>query len=456
METPEILVIDDEEDMLRSYEKLLSREGFVVRPYSDARKALADLSKGDGAVLVLCDMKMPGMDGMTFLALARQRHPHLPVIMVTGFGTVDSALEAVRLGAFDFVEKPFSRSKLVGSVRAALKELQPAPANGDVAGFDDMIGKHPAMRRVFELIERVAFSNANVLVTGESGVGKELVARSIHRRSLRRNRPLIPINCSALPEPLFESELFGYEKGAFTGAFQSKPGLVELANGGTLFLDELCEMAPGLQVKLLRLLEDRKLRRVGGQSEIPVDVRLVSATNREIKTIVTTGRLREDLLYRVNTIHINVPPLRERVDDIPLLAGHFLENLDGKYGRGVSSFSEQAMDCMRHYAWPGNVRELQNTIERAYYLSNPPKIEVDDLPQAVTAGRAEALKRDWDRMEFHAAKEQALEEFERGYLSRHLELAGWNISEAARRCGVDRRTLHRLINRYGLKPGPDS
>ncbi len=453
METPEILVIDDEQDMLRSYEKLLVREGFRVRAYADARKALEDLSKGNAAMLVLCDMKMPGMDGMTFLGLAKQRHPHLPVIMVTGFGTVDSALEAVRNGAFDFIEKPFSRAKLVAAVHAAMKELQPTPVNDDAPGFDDMIGKHPGMRRVFELIERVAFSNANVMITGESGVGKELVARSIHRRSLRRNRPLIPINCSALPEPLFESELFGYEKGAFTGAFQSKPGLVELANGGTLFLDELCEMAPGLQVKLLRLLEDRKLRRVGGQSEVPVDVRLVSATNRDIRTIVTTGRLREDLLYRVNTIHIHVPPLRERAEDIPLLARHFLGNLDTKYGRGVSAFSAPALDSMLHYGWPGNVRELQNTIERAYYLSNPPTIEIDDLPQAVTVGRSEVLKRDWDRLEFHAAKELALEEFERAYLTRHLELAGWNISEAARRCGVDRRTLHRLINRYDLKPG---
>jgi two-component system response regulator AtoC len=455
MEMPELLVIDDEPEMLRSYEKLLAREGFHVRTFSDAEKALAALSNGSSVNLVLCDMKMPGMDGLAFLSIARERHPHVPVIMVTGYGTVESALEAVRRGAFDFIEKPFTRQKLLGAVREAMDEIRPGQADATgSSGFDEMIGQHPKMRRMFDLINRISFGNANVLITGESGVGKELVARSIHKRSMRRNRQLIPINCSALPESLFESELFGYEKGAFTGAFQSKPGLVELANGGTLFLDELCEMAPGLQAKLLRVLEERHVRRIGGKTEIPVDIRVVSATNRDIQSIVSEGKLREDLLYRVNTIQVHIPPLRERDGDIPTLARHFLESLNAKYGRDISRFDEEAIALLCGYAWPGNVRELQNTIERAYYLANPPAVRVADLPQEIAAAGGGHTQPHWHDLEFHAAKEQAVERFEREYLSYHLDRTDWNVSEAARVCGVDRRTLHRLIKRYDL--GPDS
>jgi transcriptional regulator with PAS, ATPase and Fis domain len=296
----------------------------------------------------------------------------------------------------------------------------------------------------------VASGNANVLITGESGVGKELVARSIHNHSLRRNRPLIPINCSALPDTLFESELFGYEKGAFTGAFQSKPGLVELANGGTLFLDEVCEMSQPLQAKLLRMLEDRKIRRIGGEKEIRVDLRIVTATNRVVDDMLASGALREDFFYRINTFNIHVPPLRQRLDDIPLLAKYFLQQLEEKYSRGIDTFDSEAMAAMRRYPWPGNVRELQNVIERTYYLANPVAIRGTDFPTYVTARPTTDHREEWESLSYKEAKDMAIEEFEQEYLVFHLERNDWNISKTAEKCGIDRRTIHRLINRFEL------
>jgi transcriptional regulator with PAS, ATPase and Fis domain len=314
-----------------------------------------------------------------------------------------------------------------------------------------MVGKSEPMLKIFEMIRKVSYGNANILITGESGVGKELIARSVHKHSLRRNHPIIPINCGALPEQLFESELFGYEKGAFTGAFQSKPGLVELANGGTLFLDEICEMPHSLQVKMLRMLEERNLRRIGGQKEITVNIRVVSATNRDLEKAFQNGWLREDFFYRINTIQIHVPPLREREIDYPLLINHFLEGLERKYNRGISGIDPQAMNIIQSYQWPGNVRELQNTIERSYYLASPPYIRMRDLPSSISGNQLNLPERNLKELSYHEAKEQVLEDFEKNYLKIQLIKHDWNISKTADACGIDRRTIHRLINKYNLK-----
>ena len=452
MDKAELLVIDDEAEMLVSYKKILAREGYQVQTFQEAERALARLSKSHAFSLAICDLKMPGMDGMAFLSAVKERHPYLPVIMVTGYGALETAFEAVKGGAFDFIEKPFSSKKLLHSIDKALLEIVPPQTNGDGSNeFDGMVGQHPEMLRVFELILRISYGNANVLITGESGVGKELVARSIHKHSLRRNRPLIPINCGALPNDLFESELFGYERGAFTGAFQSKPGLVELANGGTLFLDEICEMSQGMQVKLLRMLEERMIRRVGGKKEIPVDVRIVTATNRNVAELLESGMLREDFYYRINTIEVHIPPLQDRVEDVPLLARHFLRTFNLKHDRGIKDFDAAALQAMARYSWPGNVRELQNVIERTYYLANPPSIRYGDLPTYLTSHEGSVDEQaSWKELPYREAKDQAIEAFEREYLTYHLAKSGRNISQAASECGVDRRTLHRLINRYHL------
>jgi two-component system, NtrC family, response regulator HydG len=452
MGNPEILVVDDEPEMLVSYKKILNRAGYKIATADTAEAALTRLRSDNKFSLVICDLKMPGMDGLQFLSVLKEQFPHMPFIMVTGFGTMEIGIEAVKKGSFDFIEKPFSSQKLLNSVEEALKHIIPAdPMEENEDGFDNIIGKSAQMMRIFEMVKKVAYGDANLLVTGESGVGKELIARSVHKHSLRRNHPLIPINCGALPEQLFESELFGYEKGAFTGAFQSKPGLVELANGGTLFLDEICEMPQNLQVKMLRMLEERKIRRIGGQKENSVNIRIVSATNRNPETALNQGWLREDFFYRINTIQIHIPPLRERVEDIPLLVQHFLSDFERKYDRKIKGIQDKASEIIRNYQWPGNVRELQNVIERTYYLATPPDIKASDLPSYLNSDRQNGESVNWMDLSYKDAKEKTLENFEKNYLLVQLKKNDWNISRTADSCGIDRRTIHRLINKYDLK-----
>ena len=454
MENLEILVVDDEPEMLVSYRKILNRAGYKIATADSAETALSKLQNSDKFSLVICDLKMPGMDGLQFLSLLKEKFPHMPFIMVTGFGTMEIGIEAVKKGSFDFIEKPFTSQKLLKSIEEALAHIIPDnQLEEDVDGFDNIVGKSSQMMKIFELVKKVSYGNANLLITGESGVGKELIARSIHKHSLRRNHPLIPINCGALPEQLFESELFGYEKGAFTGAFQSKPGLVELANGGTLFLDEICEMPQNLQVKMLRMLEERKIRRIGGQKESSVNVRIVSATNRNLETALTQGWLREDFFYRINTIQIHIPPLRERVEDIPLLVQHFLNEFERRYDRKILGIQDNAAEIIENYQWPGNVRELQNVIERTYYLATPPVIKVNDLPSYLIDNRQNGGAEDWMNLSYKEAKDQVLENFEKNYLLIQLKKNDWNISRTADSCGIDRRTIHRLINKYELKLG---
>lgn len=448
----EILVVDDEQEMLVSYQKILNKAGYETHTAQNADEALQKLEDYDKYSLIVSDLKMPGIDGIEFLTVLKENHPHIPIIMVTGFGTMETGVEAVKKGAFDFIEKPFSSKKLLKSIDDALKQIMPPQLdNGVSEGLDNIVGKSEAMQQVFEMIKKVSIGNANILITGESGVGKELVARSVHKNSLRRNHPIIPINCGALPEQLFESELFGYEKGAFTGAFQSKPGLVELANGGTLFLDEICELPHNLQVKLLRMLEERKIRRIGGQKENAVNIRVVSATNRDIDQAIEKSWLREDFFYRINTIQISIPPLKERLEDLSLLINHFLKELDEKYGRNIRDIESPALNIMQSYQWPGNVRELQNVIERTYYLASPPIIRVNDLPSYLYQRNNQKQEFNFDILSYRDAKEKVLEKFEHDYLKTQLMKYDWNISRTADACGIDRRTIHRLIRKYNLK-----
>ncbi len=451
-ENLEILVIDDEKEMLVSYQKILTRAGYQVIGTLRAEDAIKKLETDHKISLIICDLKMPGMDGIEFMGVLKENYPHIPLIMVTGYGTLEIGIEAVKNGAFDFIEKPFSSQKLLSSIQNALKQIVPVQDQEQLTkGFDNIVGTSQSMQNIYDMIRKVSYGNANILITGESGVGKELVARSVHKHSLRRNHPIIPINCGAFPEGLFESELFGYEKGAFTGAFQSKPGLVELANGGTLFLDEICEMPQNLQVKLLRMLEERKIRRIGGQKEIPVNIRVVSATNRHLDRALQEGWLRKDLFYRINTIQIQIPPLRERDEDIPLIIHHFIEGLERKYDRKITQIQPDTLEILKSYDWPGNVRELQNVIERSFYLASPPSIATGDLPSYLAKMHQTKLPETWKSMNYKEAKEQILEGFERKYLQFQLAKHNWNISRTADSCGIDRRTIHRLVKKYKLK-----
>jgi len=384
-----ILIVDDEKNYLLILEDLLSGEGYQVVTAESAEKGLEIVVEYD-LDAVITDMKMPGMDGMAFLERIHIQNPDLPIIMMTAYGSVEKAVEAMRKGAFDYILKPFKNEELKLTVRKAIdhhllvrrnryltRELQ------ERYQFGKIIGKSASMQRIYQLIEKVAPSKATVLITGESGTGKELIARAIHFNSPRRDLPFISVNCGALPETLLESELFGHERGAFSGAVNLRKGRFELAHEGTLFLDEISEMSPPLQVKLLRVLQEMEFERVGGSQTLRVDVRMVAASNRILKEEVAQRRFRSDLYYRLNVVHVHLPPLRDRTDDIPLLVNHFLAKYSQEGGRSLIIIEPEALRCLLEYSWPGNVRELENVIERAVILSNGERIMVKDLPQEV-------------------------------------------------------------------------
>lgn len=387
MET--LLIVDDEKNYLLVLEDLLSEAGYHVMTADSGSKGL-ELALSNDLDVLITDMKMPGLDGMTLLERVHSEKADLPVIMMTAFGSVEKAVEAMRKGAFDYILKPFKNEELKLTIRKACEHHQLLRRNRyltqelqDRYQFSNIIGKSAAMQRVYELIEKVAPAKATVLITGESGTGKELIARAIHFNSPRRDLPFITVNCGALPETLLESELFGHEKGSFSGAISQRKGRFELAHEGTLFLDEITEMSPPLQVKLLRVLQEMEFERVGGSTTLRVDVRVVAASNRNLKEEVAAGRFRSDLFYRLNVVHVLMPPLRDRTDDIPLLVNHFL----AKYGKGAGkpkiSIDTDALRCLMNYSWPGNVRELENAIERAAILANGDRIEVRDLPSEI-------------------------------------------------------------------------
>ncbi|MBD3224664.1 MAG: response regulator [Caldithrix sp.] len=449
-----LLVIDDEQDMLDSLNKILKKHGqFDIQLINDGKKALQLITQGhyDG---IICDLKMPEISGLDLLKKAGEAQPEAFFIMISGYGTIESSVEAMRLGASDFIEKPFSSKKLLSTLDAALQRHQPDKPKGSKTdnvelSFPDIIFKSQKMKNVLDMVMKVAVGEANIMITGESGTGKELIARNIHRLSRRTTSSFIPVNCAALPANLFESELFGHEKGAFTGASRTKPGLVEFADNGTFFLDEIGDLSLGLQVKLLRMLEERKIRRIGGQKEIPVNIRVISATNRDLENMVSENRFRQELLYRLNTINVHIPPLRERPEDIIVLAEHTLDDLVNREGKNIVSLSEEAMSALMKYHWPGNVRELQNMITRAYYMAQNAEIKLKDLPQMLYQ-QTEFLSENILELCYKDAKDKVMENFEQYYISHLLKKHKGNISKAAEQCGIDRRTIHRLIKKYDI------
>jgi two-component system response regulator HydG len=389
-QSPVVLIVDDEAHIRESLEKTLVKEGWLVVQAASGQEGLDQLRKQPINVAV-CDLRMPITDGIQFLKAAQVMSPETAVIVMTGYGTVQTAVEAVKLGAFDFIEKPFKRLELIKSVRMAIerqtllfenKRLREELEN-EAAGPRSVIGSSRAMRQVIELVNQVAESTATILIEGESGTGKEVIANAIHFRSARKDRPFVKVSCAALPETLLEAELFGYEKGAFTGAAGRKVGRFELADTGTLFMDEVGEIPPSMQVKLLRVLQEGEFERLGGTKTLRVDVRLVAATNRRLAELVKEGKFREDLYYRLNVITVAIPTLRERPEDIPILADHFIRRYAQRNHRTIAGMTKEAMEQLVTYSWPGNVRELENTIERAIVLSRERMIGVDALPPTV-------------------------------------------------------------------------
>lgn len=458
MANEQILVVDDELDLALSCQRLLSSKGYETSVASNAEEA-AQLIQDSEPDLVIADLKMPGMSGMELLEQIKELHPDVQVVMMTAYSTVEDAVEAMRLGAYDFVAKPFTPDHLTVVVEKALAEQVLREENRSLReqlsrhySFDNIIGRSPAMSQIFDAIRKVADTNINVLITGASGTGKELIARSIHANSRRGSRSFVALNCGALPEHLVESEIFGYERGAFTGAARPKPGLLESAHGGTFFMDEVGELPASLQVKFLRVLQDGKFRRLGSTQEREVDIRVICASNQELERLVDTGKFREDLYYRVNTFTIAIPPLRQRRDDIPLLANHFLAKYREENEIAITGIEPDAMDLLCSHEWKGNVRELEHVIERAMVLANGEKITVAELPQSlqsVPVGQT-ATPQQYMDLPFKEAKAHLVEDFERRYIGEVLRKYQGNISRAAWHSGIDRRSLHRLLAKYGM------
>ena len=453
-----VLIVDDEPDVVSNWARLLERDGYGCLTATDGERALA-LLEAERPDVVVTDLHMPRTDGMAVLRRAVEIDPDAVVVMITGHGTVPSAVEAMREGAFDYLLKPLpsndalrlvvergvEKRRLVEENRRLRESLSPQ------VGFDKLIGQSPAMLAVFDLVRKAARAEANILIQGESGTGKELVARAIHANSPRAPEVFVPVDCAALPEHLLESELFGHERGAFTGAERTKPGMFEVADRGTLFLDEVGELPLALQAKLLRALQEREIRRVGGTKLIPVDVRLVAATNRDLAESVRKREFREDLFYRVNVILIALPPLRERTGDVPLLAYHFL----GRYGRNrerpLEGIDADALAVLEAYGWPGNIRELQNVVERACALADGPALRLRDVPEHVRGRGRPAPAVPGKDLPLREARETWLRVFTQEYLTDLLRRHAGNISQAAKTAGVDRKTLHRLLAKFDIK-----
>jgi DNA-binding NtrC family response regulator len=443
-----VLVVDDEPAMREMLVSLLEEEGIRARPAASADEALECTRESDFDAVV-SDIRMPGRDGIALLAELRQARPETPVILMTAFGSIDSAVDAMRSGAFDYITKPFKRGAVIASLERAfeLRALEQENrrlrrALDKTTSFGDLIGASPAMHEIFALIRKISSSRSNVLITGESGTGKEVVARTIHFTGARAKAPFVPINCTAMPEGLLESELFGHVRGAFTGAHATKRGLFEEANGGTIFLDEIGDMSPALQSKLLRVLQDQEIRPVGGNKAVRVDVRVIAATNKDLKKEIAEGRFRQDLFYRLNVIAIHIPPLRERPEDIPPLALAFLAR--HAPGRRVS-LSRGALELLKHQPWEGNARELENALERALLLASGDEIQVADLPSSADAKGREGAGERPERALLAAAleKQMSLRELSDLYTDRILDLVHGNKVRAARILGINRRTLYR-------------
>jgi two-component system response regulator HydG len=441
---PRVLVVDDDTSALESLRQIFDREGFDVRCEPSGEAALEAL-RGEDFGVVLADLRMPGMDGMDLLRTIKAVRPDTEVVIMTAFGTIEKAVEAMREGAYDFVTKPLKRPLVVRSVTRANEKWSLKAENQAlraeleaVTGDRSMIGTSPAMRRVLDSISQVAQASTTVLVLGESGTGKELVARAVHRRSRRSRGPFVAINCAAIPVTLLESELFGHERGAFTGAFARREGRFKMADGGTLFLDEVAELDPMVQAKLLRVLQEGEFERLGGTQTIRTDVRVVASTNKNLAEMVRAGRFREDLYYRLNVISIVLPPLRERPDDIPLLVQHFLARFAARNRKEVRTVAREAMELMMAHDWPGNVRELENTIEHAVVLCRGDTIRAEDLPDLVAT---EAGAKQYLTIQLGTP----LDEIEQQVIQQTLRITKGNKRLAAQLLGIATRTVYRKV-----------
>lgn len=445
--TVRILLVDDDRESREAIGEWLLEEGFEVVAVENGKQATSHLH--DGISVIVTDLKMPRTDGLDLLRLAKKEAPHAEVILVTGHGTVESAVEALKEGAFDYLTKPVKPQELTHRIRMALERRSMASEIARLhvqlnegRGLENMIGRSPAMREVFEKIRLVADTNSTVLVVGESGTGKELVARAIHSSSRRSHKPFLPVNCAAIPETLIESELFGHEKGAFTGASTKRDGLFQAARGGTLFVDEIGEMQLGLQSKLLRAIENKRVLPVGSTHEVDVDVRLVAATNRDLEQRVAEGAFREDLYYRLRVVVLKLPPLRERRSDIPLLVRFFVDQLAQENNRPVKDISQEALEALKSYDWPGNVRELRNTLESVIVLCLKEQIEFDDLPPHITGAQP---------LQSVIQPGMTMEEIEKEAIRRTLEQFAGHRGRTADSLGISVRTLHRKIKEFNLE-----
>jgi two-component system response regulator HydG len=469
-----VLVVDDEPALLKALQSLLEKKGWEVVALADPIAATQQLAQQDFDVALL-DIKMPQLSGMEMLTAFKHRRPEVEVILMTGHATVETALAAVKAGAYDYLTKPFDDIELVSRVVAkAVERKRLADRNreleqklrekeGEPSWEGLLVGTSGGMREVQRLVDAVAYSSATVLVMGESGTGKEMVARAVHAKSPRRGHAFVPLNCGALTETLLESELFGHVKGAFTGAQRDQKGLFEAADGGTIFLDEIGDIPLSTQVRLLRVLQEGEIKRVGSADSIRVDVRVIAATHRDLPKLVKAGKFREDLFYRLNVIAIPLPPLRERIEDVPLLAHHFLRRYAERIGKRVRALSPEAVELLCGYRWPGNVRELENAIERAVVLCRGDTLTPSDLPPAVT-GRTAPLVREvaaggeeaaWLTQSYAVAKENALRRFEKCYVEALMQACDNNISAAARRAGMDRSNFKRVLRKYRDDLGPE-
>jgi len=442
-----ILVVDDDADARTTLVRVLEKEGYTAVGASSATEAL-DSFEQSVFDLILTDMRMEGMDGIELLRAIKSRRSDVPVIIMTAFASIDTAVQAIDERAYDYIRKPYQLAEIRASVKRALDHGALARENLELkhelvreTATDRIVGTSPSMVEVYKIIARVAKTDTTILITGESGTGKEMVARAVHGNSLRHAKPFLAVNCGALSETLLESELFGHVRGAFTGATASRKGLFESAQEGTIFLDEISETSPAMQTKLLRVLEEREITRVGSMEPIKVDVRVIAATNRALNLLVKDGRFREDLFYRLHVVEINLPPLRDRTSDLPLLFDYFL----GKYSRKLEKTLAVApglIDTLSMYRWPGNVRELENTVERAVTLNHTGILNVDDLPTEIRTAKDQSPRDD--------KKLISLDQMEAQYVKRVIQAVDGNMSRAAEILRVDRRTLYRMIDRHGL------
>ncbi len=456
MSHEEILVVDDEKNIRGSLEGILMDEGYRVRAAATGEELLKHVGQAVPDLVIL-DVWLPGMDGLQALEELKRLHPELPVIMISGHSTVEAAVKATKLGAYDFIEKPLSLEKTVLAVRNALDrqrlELENRALRQTLEERYEIVGESPDIQALRVQIQSAAPSHGRALIRGESGTGKELIARAIHRQSLRKEKPFVEVNCAAIPDELIESELFGHEKGAFTGATTKRRGKFELADGGTIFLDEVGDMSLKTQAKVLRVLQEQTFERVGGTEIITVDVRVIAASNKPLEEEIQNGNFREDLFYRLNVIPFEIPPLRERREDIPLLANYFLLLFSQEYGKRKKTLSPAAMDLLVQHPWPGNVRELRNVMERMVIMVHGDTIQDADVapslrvrPGVVSEAAAEP-EVSWD-----GPLREARERFERQYILRRLKEGHWNISRTADRMGIERSNLHRKMKAYGIEP----